>query len=498
MADNPGERPQQQPVTTGAAMARRVRRRRLADAFERNERTFGDAEEPERLERFLAWGRSIGGEARRVAEEDRGIGLAMPWPVPFTHFAAEAWAQLTVFAQSQCTHVSLLPNTSAGYLSLRTWSQGTREEDAMAMMKVFWQLFKMTTDTIGYEASDQIVIPFGHAELFEQVPVELADLAFPLELAPRGRGRFNLQEARGLFALSMSRYTGSVDAPEGLNDVEVQTMLQAALDDLWGNGYMLLAHSEEEPGWPLGLANLGRRAGVGFGRQLSELGGPRYALASVVAKIEQQFENYKTQAVLYTCGYESLHKCFPRAGYRWLERGHPAARRYVPVALQERYSMQVGRFVDCMDLTSDTRRRPRGHLGFHPMNLGLMLGGRNNRRWRIQRYVELWLLLQSTIMTQGEGEAIHVVMMCRQGKHRSAAWMAIESMILQACGFRAWYENVCRWVQEKERCQYDNDPNGCEHCGNARKGEVPTPGDDIAQAAINEFFETVLLLESLV
>ena len=86
---------QNTPPTTGAAMSRRVRRRRLADAFEREERTFGPDTDPERMERFLERGRKTGGAARRLAEEgEASIGMALPWPIHRGHLDVEAWTEV--------------------------------------------------------------------------------------------------------------------------------------------------------------------------------------------------------------------------------------------------------------------------------------------------------------------------------------------------------------------------------------------------------------------
>ena len=46
------------------------------------------------------------------------------------------------------------------------------------------------------------------------------------------------------------------------------------------------------------------------------------------------------------------------------------------------------------------------------MNVGLMLGDPSNRLWRVQRYVELWVLFQSDVMVDHGDDMLHVVMMC--------------------------------------------------------------------------------------
>ena len=132
------------------------------------------------------------------------------------------------------------------------------------------------------------------------------------------------------------------------------------------------------------------------------------------------------------------------------------------------------------------------------MNVGLMLGDPSNRLWRVQRYVELWVLFQSDVMVDHGDDMLHVGMMCRQGKHRSVVWMLLELRIFQACGMACSYHNTCKWMQQKEHCQASCFPGACSECGSVREERPTFPDDSLTQAVLNEFFDTVLVLESRV
>ena len=354
------------------------------------------------------------------------------------------------------------------------------------------------------EALDAIEVPPAHIDLYEYTSFEiLTKIEVPVthpahETIERAkeerlaRGTFDREEAHRAFMESMWHYTYSSDVPGPLGEFIVKTMRDRALNRLRGQGWELLGVSGEAPESPLGLGAIG-----GFQRPWSAYRVPTYVFGEFGAQVQRRFANYKNHVMMYTVGYQSLHENFPDGGYRWMQCGDAQAIEYVPIVLQERYNMTVGRFVNCLPLKSDKRRIPRGHLGFHPTTLGLMLGDARNRYWRVERYVELWLMLQSTIMTGGDDDTVHVVDMCRQGKHRSVAWMVIEAIILKAFSMFIWYNNTCRWTQEKERCQRISFPAGCRYCGNTCRNEVPVPGDDICKTVLNEFFEVVLILESI-
>jgi len=218
--------------------------------------------------------------------------------------------------------------------------------------------------------------------------------------------------------------------------------------------------------------------------------------------LRRAMPTYKTQVVMFTTGYQSLHECFPNDGLRWMQSGSAAARRYVPTFIEQKYSVKVHRFVDCINLQSDRDRRPRGHLGFHKQNLGLFLGDPINKAWRTERYVEIYLLLQSSAMVD-DAPFLSCVTMCRQGKHRSVAWMCLEARLYAALGFEVKYKNVCKWKQEMERCQWHGRTedastfNGCSECGWVHQGRYSLPPPGLTDAVIYEFVETVLALEDL-
>ena len=405
------------------------------------------------------------------------------------------------------TQLKLVQKDAAGYLTLLTKFEGSRDETKDGLMRVFWFLFEKTAARVDDEVMERIELPPAHTDIFNHTPVQILNsievpLAHPWhDTIARAkeercaRGEFDWEGAHVAFAEAMFHYTGSWDMPRPLGDFAMTTMLDRALNRLRAQGWELLGVSGEAPECPLGLRTFG-----GFPRPLSAYRVPTYVFGEFAARVVMTVGNYKNHVMMYTVGYQSLHENFPNGGYKWMQRGNAEAIQYVPIAMQEKYNMVVGRFVDCLPLKSDKRRIPRGHLGFHPANLGLILGDGRNRAWRVERYVELWLMLQSTIMTFGHDDTVHVVDMCRQGKHRSVAWMVMEAIIFKAFRMFIWYENTCKWTQEMERCQRQAFPFGCEWCGNSsrnRRNEVPVPGDDICKAVLNEFFEVVLILENM-
>ena len=236
-------------------------------------------------------------------------------------------------------------------------------------------------------------------------------------------------------------------------------------------------------------------------RQLVDLGEPAYALPMALARLSsRQGQPLKQKATIYTCGYQSLHTCYPDGGLEWLRQGSDDAIAMIPHTIGVLHGVHVHRFVNCIPVQSERSRQPRGHLGFHPLNVGLMLGAEENKSWRTLRYVELWILLQSSIMIddgRDGGDTLHIVTMCRQGKHRSVFWMLVELRILQFCGLDVYYHNTCKWAQQKSGCQ-TTQSGLCDQCGCIRRDSPHFPDEALTAAIINEFFDTVLLLERLV
>ena len=269
--------------------------------------------------------------------------------------------------------------------------------------------------------------------------------------------------------------------------------------DLEEYGEAIMGSSGAAVDWPQGLANLERMSGRSAVRPLQSLGSPKYALRRLGEKLRVSVPNYKRKVRMFTAGYQALHECFPHDGLRWMQGGSAEARRYVPTFIEQKYAVKVHRFVGCMPLESEYSRRPRGHLGFHRMNLGIMLGARRNKAWRTDRYVEIYALLQSSAMVD-ESECLTCVTMCRQGKHRSVAWMCLEACLYAAMGFEVGYTNVCKWKQEMERCQWHSRSvaaSGCPECGSVREQKYAQPPQGIADAVLIEFVDTVLALEDL-
>ena len=203
---------------------------------------------------------------------------------------------------------------------------------------------------------------------------------------------------------------------------------------------------------------------------------------------------------MYTAGYSSLHTCYPRRGFQWMQRGSRQAMEYIPRAIGELYEVAVCRFVNCLPIKADKQRVPYGHLGSHPTNLALYLAESGNMAWRLQQYAELWLLLQTDQMIGQDDSCLHSVYACRQGKHRSFAWSLVESAIFSRLGFGVRYENTCKWAQQKSNCQRSNWPNGCEMCGNCEDDFAGLSDNTkrVVDAYVEEFFEAVLTLERAV
>ena len=158
------------------------------------------------------------------------------------------------------------------------------------------------------------------------------------------------------------------------------------------------------------------------------------------------FPSWGTNAVVITLGMKSLHECYPKGGYEWMKQRGKWAWDYVPTAIEELTPFRNVQVINCLPLETLSSRCPWGHLGTHADNLGLVLGyGMNNRQFRLKQYVVLWLRLQTDQMLG----CFSTAMVCRQGKHRSLAWCAIQSFILtQLFGVNVKYCNLCSWAQE--------------------------------------------------
>lgn len=241
----------------------------------------------------------------------------------------------------------------------------------------------------------------------------------------------------------------------------------------------------EEVGWELALQRFGERMRV-------------------------IWPNYTRSARGFTCGKESLHECYPRLGLAWLRDASAAlTNEYMPFALEavfrdpdlnlepafDPYSMS--RVVDCLGLKLVPGMRahtPYGHLGTHGVNLALTMWG-TNRAFRTKNYVDLYCALFDPGMIRNDGtdgSCLDMAYYCRQGKHRSVSWCAIEQIILWHMGMSSREVEVCGWKKAKSWCQRGR--GGCGECDG-----LIEPGDvrwELGRAAAAEFFEVVACLNA--
>lgn len=203
-------------------------------------------------------------------------------------------------------------------------------------------------------------------------------------------------------------------------------------------------------------------------------------------------------SVGYTCGFQSLSQCYPRAGLGWLKRSDREARDYLQHLISDWYGCEVVRVIDCLPITKarDRRETPYGHLGYHPQNIAWCLNDPRLREWRFTRYIELLYIFASrAMMPTGSGalggeKQLSIVYPCRQGKHRSVMWQAIEQSIVCALGGITCYEQaVCYAAQLQTGCQKGS---GCYLCD-------PTNPDvrALLAAAEDEFYAVAMCVDAV-
>ena len=233
-------------------------------------------------------------------------------------------------------------------------------------------------------------------------------------------------------------------------------------------------------------------------------------------EVRLDYPNYTDEVVLYSAGVESVDRCFPGKGFGEMMQGaknDPNLRRARLRDIIETLAPDLAKppsyIVDCFELRTDAKWRPWGHLGTHKDNLLAFLHPTWHQDWRIQRYIELYLFLQTEGMLAEEkfdsdGEAIGTkppswLTVCKEGKHRSYGWKWVQSCILSMLGIEYTVVSVCRYAQTQIYCQRrgqrfpQEDVHPCPHC-------MFTPTDDvtkkrIAEHYINEFYEVALCLE---
>ena len=240
----------------------------------------------------------------------------------------------------------------------------------------------------------------------------------------------------------------------------------------------------------------------------------RLELMNYAEWARRDYPNYAHEVVIYSAGVESISRCFPNKGFGKLMQGarnDPVLRcerlRDIIATLYPDLAMPPSYLVDCFDLRTDPAWRPRGHLGTHKDNLMAFLHPKH-QDWRIARYIELYIFLQTDGMLAEEkfdsdGQTIGMkppswLTVCKEGKHRSYGWQWVESCILSKLGILYEAVAVCRYAQTQIYCQRrwqrwpQVDVHPCRDCLFTSDDEAKTR---IAELYINEFYEVVLCLE---
>ena len=225
--------PNQAPVT-GAASSRRTRRRLLADAFDRGERTFGDAEDTERLHNFLARGRAVGGQAGQHAEARAGdiLALAMPWPVARTAFLPWRFDQLVEFSRKHGVSMELKPRPDCvAYLTLSAHlPEFDSEEHAETnLAAVFWAVFASSTYLTSMEALESLVVPRAWAPKLNEPPTNLSFVPL-FDTDAIGRGSYLPVQGRRMVAEAVAPYVGSVTPQVLCGPQELTRMFEVPFD----------------------------------------------------------------------------------------------------------------------------------------------------------------------------------------------------------------------------------------------------------------------------
>ena len=186
-----------------------------------------------------------------------------------------------------------------------------------------------------------------------------------------------------------------------------------------------------------------------------------------------------------------MSQCYPEEGVAWLKSGNWQARDYLARLIGQWYGSRVERVVDCRPIPKAriSTEVPYGHLGYHPANIAACLNEPDIREWRFTRYIELLYLFGSRAMTPNDGTELASVYVCRQGKHRSVMWSAIENAIINGLGGISCREvPVCYAAQKQTRCQ----KRGCDQCD-------PLSADvqALTQAAVDEFHAVALCVDAV-
>ena len=190
----------------------------------------------------------------------------------------------------------------------------------------------------------------------------------------------------------------------------------------------------------------------------------RWELMNYAELARRDYPNYADEVVIYSAGVESIARCYPGRGFgKMMEgaRNDPSLRRErlrdIIATLYPDLAKPPSYCVDCFDLYTEVRRRPRGHLGTHKDNLLAFLHPTWHLDWRIQRCIEMYIFLQTDgmlaeVKRDSDGQTIDIkppswMTVCKEGKHRSYGWQWVESCILSMLGISYTIVAVCRYAQ---------------------------------------------------
>lgn len=204
------------------------------------------------------------------------------------------------------------------------------------------------------------------------------------------------------------------------------------------------------------------------------------------------------RVVSHICNY--LDHSTPHEGYEWLSTERTKVVAHIPGIIETRYKCTVTRTVNCLPLKM-CNQCLTSHLGSHHRNIALMLSDRRNLTWRLTRYVEIWLLLQSKDMACGD-YIPSFVYIDRHTRHASLCWMLVERWIFTALGYNVKENAVCVLSRNMTECQVMNHPEPCKLCGSSSLNDGHRMDFSARSVALfdcieQEFFATLCMLERI-
>ena len=487
-------------VRLSTAASRRKRKKLIGASIAAGERSFpsGSNRSQEYQDAYVRDATRIGGAAGRAADMERKkySVLAVGWPIAPSGYPGELYHQLVAAGQSKNVVVLIRPSreNNQGNLILKF-----DPSNADAMAQIFWHCVSATQAILDDDAFDFLELPSRWKTYLH------ANAATPT--------RLRLEANDSLVTISnirvnLARVTCEVLGEPVRNDDAtpfqksfMATLVFRCLAEVLSAGNLLIRlPNGDNVREPIGMRRL-ITAWMGSETQPANAFGSSKKCFKAFGDCLRGSLAYKTKFDFYTAGHQSLQQEFP-GQIKVFTFGTPDVMDKCKHFIEDQYQgIYFDWLVNALPLKAERRFRPSGHLGNHPMNLANFLSA-GNAAWRLEQYVMLWLRLQCTMMCKENDmdDTVNALYMCRQGKHRSFGWSLIEATILSYFGFVTHHVNVCRWAQEKEKCQIKNYPHGCEHCGCvlSRNFQLSNVQEDLLAAAVDEFYEVVTALEALV